>query len=112
MSHCNPTSTALRIAAWSTLAASLIVSATHAADELANTDVDTAAGIEFFEKHVRPILVEHCYECHSSDEASGGLLLDSRAGLVAGGDTGTAFVAGKPNDSLLIDAVRYNNENL
>ena len=65
--------------------------------------------LAFFESKVRPLLIEHCYECHStqSGEDKGGLLLDSRAGLLTGGDTEPAIVPGKPDESLLIDAVRY-----
>lgn len=69
-------------------------------------------GLEFFEKKVRPILTKHCYACHSSaaKKAKGGLLLDSRAGLRKGGESGPAIVAGKPDESLLIKAVRYQGE--
>lgn len=66
------------------------------------------AEIEFFEKRVRPILVEHCYECHDS-QADGGLSLSSRRGLLNGGDSGPALVVGDPDSSLLIEAVRYQN---
>src|SRR5437762_3551606 len=67
------------------------------------------AGVEFFEKHVRPILVARCYECHSDKTAKpkGGLRLDSRAATLRGGDTGPAIVPGKPKESLLIDAINY-----
>src|SRR5438132_14160122 len=63
------------------------------------------AGTEFFEKHVRPILVSRCYECHSDKTAKpkGGLRLDSRAAALKGGDTGPAIIPGKPKESLLID---------
>lgn len=66
-------------------------------------------GVELFEKKIRPALIEHCYECHAadSDDLGGGLLLDSRPGWVRGGDTGAAIVPGKPNDSLLLRAMRY-----
>ena len=63
--------------------------------------------IEFFENKIRPLLDAHCYECHGSDAQEGGLRLDSRSALVAGGDSGTAIEAGQPDASLLIDAVRY-----
>ncbi|GDY06897.1 hypothetical protein LBMAG52_03830 [Planctomycetia bacterium] len=67
------------------------------------------AGIEFFEKKIRPLLVAHCSECHAADakKLGGGLLLDSRDGVRKGGDTGAAVVPGKPDESLLIKAVRY-----
>lgn len=71
-----------------------------------------AAGLEFFEKSVRPLLVKHCYKCHAADEDSGGLLLDSRDAILKGGDSGAAIVPGDPNKSLLIEAVRYTNSDL
>lgn len=68
---------------------------------------------EFFEKRVRPLLIEKCQECHASDtEASGGLLLDSRAGWQRGGDSGPAVVPGKPEESRLIKAVEYSDPDL
>ena len=70
------------------------------------------AALEFFEKSVRPILVEHCYECHATGEVSGGLRLDSQAGVMKGGDTGPSLVAGDPEKSLLIEAIRYRNRDL
>src|SRR4051812_4162346 len=71
-------------------------------------------GIEFFEKKVRPILVEHCYECHSADakKVKGGLLLDTRDGTLKGGDNGPAILPGNPDKSLMIKAVRYTDEDL
>lgn len=71
-------------------------------------------GIEFFEQKIRPIFVEHCYPCHSSDaeKVKGGLRLDSRAGLLAGGDKGPAIVPGDPERSRLIQAVRYTDADL
>ena len=68
-------------------------------------------GIEFFEKKIRPALVDHCYKCHSVEagegKAKGGLLVDSRAGLRTGGETGPAVVPGSPEDSLLLDALKH-----
>src|SRR6266404_5797284 len=73
-----------------------------------------AAGNEFFETKIRPILVENCYKCHSSEaeKVKGGFLLDTREHLLKGGDTGPAVVPGEPDKSLLIKAVRYTDENL
>jgi hypothetical protein len=72
------------------------------------------AGIEFFETRIRPLLIEHCYKCHSAQTKSpkGGLLLDTRDGLLKGGDTGAAIVAGKPEASLLLKAVRHTDDTL
>ena len=71
-----------------------------------------AAEIEFFEKKIRPVLVEKCYSCHSAEARAkknlrGGLRLDTRAGLRAGGDNGPAIVPGNPADSLLIQALKH-----
>src|SRR5215813_13457527 len=68
------------------------------------------AGLDQFETKVRPILVAHCYQCHSvqAKKLGGNLLLDSRDGLRKGGDSGETIVPGKPDESLLIAAVRYN----
>lgn len=62
---------------------------------------------DFFEKHIRPILATHCYECHSeqSQTREGGLLLDRRSGWMQGGDSGAAVVAGDPDGSRLLQAV-------
>ncbi|HJT34849.1 MAG TPA: PSD1 and planctomycete cytochrome C domain-containing protein, partial [Pirellulales bacterium] len=63
--------------------------------------------LEFFEKEVRPLLVAHCQKCHGAKMQKGGLRLDSRAAVLAGGDTGPAVAPGKPDESLLVDAVNY-----
>jgi len=69
---------------------------------------------EFFEKKIRPVFAEHCYSCHSdkAEKVKGGLRLDSRAALLKGGDTGPVIVPGDPEASLLIKAVRYDDEDL
>jgi cytochrome c553 len=73
---------------------------------------DTPADEQFFENQVRPLLVERCYECHGGDakKPKGGLRLTSRGGVLAGGDSGPAAVAGKPDESLLIQAIQYRDE--
>jgi hypothetical protein len=70
--------------------------------------------IDFFETQIRPLLVEHCYECHSTEsgESSGELLLDSAAGLSNGGSLGPALKAGDPDNSLLFKAVSYEDPEL
>ena len=67
------------------------------------------AGIDFFETKIRPVLIEHCYECHSSSSKSlkGGLQLDHRDGLLKGGDSGPAIVVEKPEESPLLKALKY-----
>jgi hypothetical protein len=66
-------------------------------------------GAEFFETHIRPVLVERCYECHSAQAKvlQGGLRLDSAERLLAGGDSGPAISTTEPEESLLISALRY-----
>jgi len=67
-----------------------------------------AAALAFFESKIRPVLVKDCYSCHSADTKKGpkgGLLLDTREGLLRGGDSGRAVVPGKPTESLLIKAL-------
>ena len=67
---------------------------------------NAAAAVDFFEKKVRPILVGHCYTCHSADtKPAGGLRVDDRNGLLHGGKTGPAVVPGDPERSLLLQRV-------
>jgi Protein of unknown function (DUF1553)/Protein of unknown function (DUF1549)/Planctomycete cytochrome C len=80
-------------------------------------DEPTAGRLESeasFKRDVLPILKQHCYECHSheSGNAKGGLVLDSRSGWATGGDSGPSVVPGKPNESLLIAAVRYEDNEM
>jgi cytochrome c553 len=70
------------------------------------------ADLEFFEKKIRPVLAEHCYECHGAEKQKGGLRLDSREALRVGGDSGPAIVPGEPGKSLLIRAVQYLDKDL
>ncbi len=62
---------------------------------------------EFFEKQVRPLLVQRCYQCHGGKKASGGLSLETASGWRKGGESGPAIVPGKVAESLLIDAINY-----
>ena len=77
-----------------------------AADE---PSADQVARLEFFEKKIRPVLVLHCYECHSvlSKEPKGELLLDSRPGMQKGGESGPAVVPGNLEKSLLVSAMKH-----
>src|SRR5262245_25312077 len=81
---------------------------------LADEPPPTPEQVRFFETRIRPVLVEHCYKCHSTQAKTprGGLLLDSRDGLRKGGDSGPAIVPGKPAESLLLKAVRHTDETL
>jgi len=65
-----------------------------------------ATASDDFEKHVRPLLVEKCQSCHGAEKQKAGLRLDSKAGWQNGGDSGPAIVPGKPDRSLLIQAIR------
>jgi hypothetical protein len=73
-----------------------------------------AADAEFFEKRVRPVLVENCTRCHSAESKPpmGGLRLDSRASLLKGGARGSALTQGAPLKSLLLRAISYNDPTL
>src|SRR5262245_35371768 len=63
--------------------------------------------VEFFEKEIRPLLAEKCWNCHGEKKQEGGLRLDSRAAILKGGDGGAAALAGRPDDSELIQAIGY-----
>ena len=71
-------------------------------------------GIEFFERRIRPVLVEKCFGCHSkgADGVKAGLNLDSRRALLSGGDSGAAIIPGQPDASLLIESIRYQPDSL
>ncbi len=68
---------------------------------------DDPEGVAFFESKIRPVLVEHCYKCHSAEakKPKAGLRVDVREGLITGGLSGPAIEPGKPDESLLIDAI-------
>jgi hypothetical protein len=72
------------------------------------------AGLDHFEKKIRPVLARQCYACHSSSAPApqGGLLLDSGAGIRKGGNSGAAIQSGDPEHSLLIRAIRHSDKNL
>jgi cytochrome c553 len=75
-------------------------------------DTPTAEQLAFFEKKIRPVLVDKCYKCHSTDaeKLKGELLLDSRAGIRKGGEGGPVIVPGNPDRSPLIKAILYQDE--
>ena len=71
-------------------------------------------GVDFFEKKIRPVLIKHCYQCHSADAArkqklKGQLQLDTREGVKLGGESGRVVVSGKPSQSTLISALKHND---
>jgi hypothetical protein len=76
---------------------------------------DHSKAIEFFERKIRPVLVEHCYGCHSDKAGTtgklrGGFKLDSKATLRKGGDSGPAVVPGKPEAGLLLASLKYDGD--
>lgn len=82
-----------------------------------NTDAaqgDLSAGLKLFEEKIRPALSSHCYKCHSAqaNKIKGGLALDRREAILKGGDSGPALVPERPEESLLIKAIRRVNEDL
>ncbi len=89
---------------WIGVAAMLILLGTSRAAE------PLLADAEFFEKEVRPLLIERCLKCHGEDKPKSGLKLNSRAGVLKGGNTGPSVVAGKPDESLLIRVVRHDGD--
>jgi mono/diheme cytochrome c family protein len=86
-------------------------SAVRAEESPAATEA-TPEQIEFFEKNVRPLLVENCHECHAADKQEGKLRLDSRDAAVKGGEFGPAVVPGKPEDSWLVKAIGYSHDDV
>lgn len=74
----------------------------------------TAAGTEFFENRIRPVISRNCFQCHSAsaNTLSGGLSLDTREGLRRGGASGPAVVPGKPEESVLIRAIRHDGRRM
>src|SRR4051812_14187716 len=96
------------------LALSALVTAAAGSSAVA-AGVPVSEGAEFFEKNIRPLLVEHCYQCHSVGAEKGGkgkLLLDSRDATLKGGEGGPILGAGSPDGSRLIKALRWKDDKL
>src|SRR5688572_4751154 len=96
---------AIRIKVAGALAVMLMACAAGAAEE----PVADPAGVEFFEKKVRPVLSANCYKCHSesAEKVKAKLYLDSREGMLKGGSSGPAMVVGNPAKSAMIEAIRH-----
>jgi cytochrome c553 len=75
-------------------------------------DEPTVKQNEFFEKKIRPLLADKCIKCHGPEKQWSNLRMDSREALLKGGDRGAAIVPGKPDESLLIRAVRRVDEDI
>ncbi len=91
------------------LAAGFFSGGLQAAEEKAGDKAPEKAGVEFFEKHIRPVLVSKCYRCHAGEAKNikGGLRLDTRENTRKGGDSGAAVVPGHADDSILIEALKH-----
>ncbi|MCH2202517.1 MAG: PSD1 and planctomycete cytochrome C domain-containing protein [Fuerstiella sp.] len=77
-------------------------------------EAPSSEDVAFFETHIRPVLIENCYQCHSNEALNAGklqgkLLLDSRDAIRLGGDSGPAVVPGDPNSSILISAIKHDS---
>ncbi len=94
------------IIAWAVVIFEALPSTATAAEAAANPAPSPEA-VRFFEAKVRPVLVDNCYQCHGESKQEDNLRLDSRAGIIAGGDHGPAVVPGNPDESLLIKAVKH-----
>ena len=72
------------------------------------------AQVEFFESRIRPVLIEHCYECHSADSkiVQANLFVDTKSGLLQGGDSGSSLVPNQPDQSLLLKALLYEDSQM
>jgi cytochrome c553 len=66
--------------------------------------------IQYFENKVRPVLADNCFKCHGPDKQKGSLRLDSRLGMLTGGDRGPVLVPGQPDKSLLVKVIGYNDD--
>ena len=86
---------------------SLITTSTTVALQAIDVSI-TDKQSQFFEENIRPMLIRHCYACHSSEKQESGLRVDSIEALLTGGDSGPAIELGKPDASLLIKAIEYN----
>lgn len=85
------------------LGLALVAAGTSSAAE----DKPSPEQARFFEREVRPVLVENCFSCHGEKKQRGGLRLTTREAVLAGGDSGPAVVPGNPEESLLVEAIRH-----
>ena len=96
-----------RRGAWAVATLMVAVASARAGEGDAGDPATQAERIRFFEQEVRPLLVAKCQSCHGGEKQKGGLRLDSREALTAGGESGPVVEPGKVDESPLIDAVRY-----
>lgn len=90
----------------------LCVSPLFAEDANPATPKPTEQEIQFFESKIRPVFIKYCYDCHGEDAQESGLRVDTFAGIAQGGKAGSLIVPGKPEQSLLITAVKYQSSDL
>ena len=95
------------IIAWLVIVFEGFLSPSIAGAPAAANPAPSPEAVRFFEAKVRPVLVDNCYQCHGESKQEDNLRLDSRAGIIAGGDQGPAVVPGNPDESLLIKAVKH-----
>lgn len=89
-----------------------VKSATTPAPDTSTDERTTEDEIEFFTSKIKPLIEDHCYECHGFNNRKGGLSLTTRDGFLTGGESGAAVIPGNADNSLLINAVRYSDESL
>ncbi|MCU0981749.1 MAG: hypothetical protein MUF25_21570, partial [Pirellulaceae bacterium] len=92
-------------AIWVTLTLACLAFGSTGAVPAEPTDQET----RFFEEQVRPVLAEHCFKCHSDQAQRGQLRVDSLPALLSGGESGPAIKPGKPDESLLVEAIRHDS---
>ncbi|MDP7015325.1 MAG: DUF1553 domain-containing protein [Pirellulaceae bacterium] len=92
---------------WKLIPAALLTLLAPVVLRAQGADDPTAEQVAYFENHVRPLLSKQCYRCHGPKKQNGDLRLDSRAAILRGGESGAAITPGKPPESLLVMAVKY-----
>ncbi|HWY86968.1 MAG TPA: PSD1 and planctomycete cytochrome C domain-containing protein, partial [Gemmataceae bacterium] len=90
--------------------AAILLAAASAITVSAQQPPASPAGVEFFEKRIRPLLAANCYQCHGPEKKRAGLTLGTLEGILKGGDRGPAITPGNPDQSLLIRAVYYDGD--
>ena len=93
-----------------TALAALILTALAIPNASGQDPQPSAEAVRFFEAHIRPVLVDQCFKCHGPEKQKAGLRLDSRSAMLGGGDTGPAIVPGHPEESVLVAALRYEED--
>jgi hypothetical protein len=84
-----------------------ILQSSAVAEKSPPRQADDSAKAKFFESKIRPLLSARCFKCHGKKKQSGGLRVDALSTLLKGGESGSALVAGKPDESLLVEAINW-----